>query len=127
MTPEQVALEFCRCIREDRARGGVGSLEAYQSRWAGHEALIAVVYAQVEVQEEDGASDERLGPYDIGEELGRGGQAVVYRARDTRLNREVALKILKHLGPGSEDTLRRFRRPDSSQSSTRISRSFRNG
>ena len=51
-----------------------------------------------------------VGPYQPLKELGRGGQAVVYLAEDLRLNRPVALKVLKGLGPLSETTMRRFRR-----------------
>ena len=36
----------------------------------------------------------RLGPYEIAEQIGAGGMGEVYRARDTRLERDVAIKIL---------------------------------
>jgi len=39
-------------------------------------------------------SGDKLGPYEIVSLLGAGGMGEVCRARDTRLNREVALKIL---------------------------------
>jgi serine/threonine protein kinase len=39
-------------------------------------------------------SGARLGPYEILAPLGVGGMGEVYRARDTRLHREVAIKIL---------------------------------
>ena len=56
------------------------------------------------------AACESMGPYQIEREIGRGGQAVVYVASDTRLPRRVALKVLHGLGPGAEDALMRFRR-----------------
>ena len=50
-------------------------------------------------------SGTRLGPYEIVAPLGAGGMGEVYRARDTRLDRTVAVKILpSHLS--SDPTLR---------------------
>jgi serine/threonine protein kinase/WD40 repeat protein len=53
-------------------------------------------------------SGTRLGPYEIVEPLGSGGMGEVYRARDPRLGREVAIKLVATDGPPSPDRLRRF-------------------
>ncbi|MEO8725934.1 MAG: protein kinase [Acidobacteriaceae bacterium] len=45
----------------------------------------------------------KLGPYEIQSPLGAGGMSEVYRARDTRLERTVAIKILPaHLSNNAE-------------------------
>src|SRR5688572_7938197 len=52
----------------------------------------------------------RLGAYDILALIGAGGMGEVYRARDTRLNRDVALKVLPDLFAADPDRLARFKR-----------------
>src|SRR6188474_712347 len=56
------------------------------------------------------ASGTRLGAYEIAALIGAGGMGEVYRARDTRLNRDVALKVLPELFAADPDRLARFRR-----------------
>ena len=51
-----------------------------------------------------------LGAFEIQSMLGAGGMGEVYRARDTRLNRDVALKILPELFAADPDRLARFER-----------------
>ena len=52
----------------------------------------------------------RLGTYEIGAALGAGGMGEVYRARDTRLQRDVALKILPDAFASDPERLARFQR-----------------
>jgi len=53
-------------------------------------------------------SGTKLGPYEISELLGAGGMGEVYRARDARLDRSVAIKILPAAFSADRDRLRRF-------------------
>ena len=55
-------------------------------------------------------SGTRLGPYEIVSSLGVGGMGEVYRARDSKLGREVALKVLPEAVASDPDRLVRFRR-----------------
>lgn len=56
------------------------------------------------------AAGEQLGPYRIEARLGAGGMGTVYRAEDTRLNRQVALKLLLDIYLFDEESIQRFRR-----------------
>ncbi len=52
----------------------------------------------------------RLGPYEVTAAIGAGGMGEVYRARDTALNRDVAIKVLPDSLAGDPDRLARFQR-----------------
>jgi WD40 repeat protein len=54
------------------------------------------------------AKETRIGPYEVVSALGAGGMGEVYRARDPRLAREVAIKVLPGSFSGDADRLRRF-------------------
>ncbi|MDQ5871397.1 MAG: protein kinase [Acidobacteriota bacterium] len=56
------------------------------------------------------AAGTRLGPYEIVSPLGAGGMGEVYRARDTRLERTVAIKVLPSRLAADADALARFER-----------------
>src|ERR1700684_2404537 len=56
------------------------------------------------------ASGTKLGPYEIQSPLGAGGMGEVYRARDTRLDRTVAIKVLPHHLSSNSDLRQRFER-----------------
>ncbi len=52
----------------------------------------------------------RFGAYEVGNPIGAGGMGEVYRARDTKLGRDVAIKVLRDDFPADADRLARFER-----------------
>jgi hypothetical protein len=56
------------------------------------------------------SSGQRVGQYEIIDTLGEGGMAVVYRAREMNVDREIALKVIKASLTGLDETLERFKR-----------------
>src|SRR5262245_53400855 len=52
----------------------------------------------------------RIGPYEVTALIGEGGMGQVFRARDTKLNREVALKVLPDTFANDAERLARFTR-----------------
>jgi dienelactone hydrolase len=93
----------------ERAGGGFmerSPMEAMRSAQSG-EAIRSARTGESDDALKDGA---RLGPYEILSRIGAGGMGQVYRARDTRLDRTVAIKVLP---PGlltDEPARRRFRK-----------------
>src|SRR3954470_23977516 len=55
-------------------------------------------------------SGDKLGPYEVVSLLGKGGMGEVYRARDSKLNRDVAIKVLPPALALDADHLARFTR-----------------
>ena len=52
----------------------------------------------------------RLGVYEVAAQIGEGGMGLVYRATDTNLKRQVAIKVLPAAVAGDADRLARFQR-----------------
>lgn len=55
-------------------------------------------------------ADSRVGPYEIGALIGAGGMGEVYRARDTKLNHDVAIKMLPAAFDADRERVARFER-----------------
>jgi len=55
---------------------------------------------------------QKLAHYEIIEPIGKGGKGEVYRARDTKLDRDVAIKVLPEEFAHDEERLARFERED---------------
>jgi serine/threonine protein kinase len=56
------------------------------------------------------SSGTKLGPYEVQSPLGAGGMGEVYRARDSRLNRDVAIKVLPAVFANDSERMARFQR-----------------
>jgi WD40 repeat protein len=119
--------DFVVAYFDDLDAGREQRLADYLGRFPGHESMIAAEYlrqeelrgerlsaeslsgAVGEEQAPESDGEQRLGPYRLLRELGRGGQGSVWLAADTRIQRRVALKLLSGLFI-TEDRRKRLRR-----------------
>ena len=85
----------------------VDAVEAFASGAPQNDDMTLLIVKREKVEVKTGA---KLGPYEIVAPLGAGGMGEVYRARDAKLNRDVALKILPDAFASDPDRMARFTR-----------------
>lgn len=98
---------FFHALMADRDAGTEHPEEHYQRRWPAISGEISTYFADLRRQAADIAG-QRIGKFEIVREIGRGGQGIVYLARDERLGRNVALKILNVTASMDPDRRARF-------------------
>ena len=100
------------CGGDDALRREVESLLAHEGTAEGFLTAPALEVAAKVMAEDAGGSlsGRQIGSYQIVSRLGVGGMGEVYRARDAKLNRDIALKVLPDLFALDRDRLARFTR-----------------
>ncbi len=108
----RILVTFRERLLRDRLEGKDHGADHYRSLFPGFEEVIEQEFHEMSAPVTGtGANQEsRIGPYVIERELGRGGQGIVYLAKDSRLGRRVALKVLNRRLFDSEERKRRFDR-----------------
>ena len=100
------------CASDEALRREVESLLARQASTDGFLEEPALAAAGLMVSETGGSmlTGRRFGAYEMHARIGAGGMGEVYHARDTKLGRDVAIKILPRLFINNPDRLARFER-----------------
>ena len=103
------------CAGDEDLRGEVESLLAHEGKAESFMEVPALEVMAKQLAEKQALgmvqrSGTKLGPYEILAPLGAGGMGEVYRARDSKLNRDVALKILPAMFTDDAERMARFRR-----------------
>jgi serine/threonine protein kinase len=109
---ERMAFLADACAGDEALRLEVESLltqQASADRFLKDQAIVAAAQMLSE-SETSVLTGRRLGAYEVQARLGAGGMGEVYRARDTQLGRDVAIKILPSLFTRDTDRLARFER-----------------
>jgi serine/threonine protein kinase len=114
---------FRTAYSRDRRSGTKRSLTEYLELFPQNEVALAEDYVAFEkdwsetsssphpaTQNSNSRINSVIGDYRLIEEIGRGGQGRVYLAKDTRLRRKVALKILENCGDSKDLAFARYRR-----------------
>ena len=111
MNEDWNAVRFLAQLRADQERGEPRSLAEYLAMFAGDEALIAQEYLAAMQSASDPEHEiTNLGPYELGHEIGRGAQGVVFAARHRRLKRDVAIKLIPSSAANSDSAALRLLR-----------------
>jgi len=98
------------CGDDSGLRSEVEALLAADNQLALIDEPAVAAVAQGLAKDRAAIVGRRLGPYEVVGLLGAGGMGEVYRARDTTLDRDVALKILPEVSAADPDRIARFRR-----------------
>jgi eukaryotic-like serine/threonine-protein kinase len=98
------------CAGDDDLQREVGSLLDQSAADFPEESVLDLTARMPAIEQDLLLPGQRIGPYEILSRLGAGGMGEVYRAKDTKLGREVAVKVLSKTLVGDRAHLARFRR-----------------